>query len=64
MPRAEDEVMPFGKHKDKTLGQILQDDPAYLDWLNDTEIRSGRLKAAVRRMNEVYEAEIQRAIGD
>jgi hypothetical protein len=60
----EDQTVPFGKHYGKTLRDVLQDDPAYLDWLNGTEIRSPRLRDAVREMNLKYAAEIERAIGD
>lgn len=60
----EDVKMPFGKYKDKTLGDILADDPGYLDWLRDCEIRSTSLRAAIDEMNEKYAAEIERAIGD
>jgi hypothetical protein len=55
--------MTFGKHKGETLGEILADDPTYLDWLRDAEIRSTDLADAVEEMNEKYAAEIERAIG-
>jgi uncharacterized protein (DUF3820 family) len=61
---AEDTIMPFGKHQGKTLGDILAEDPSYLDWLRDAEIRSERLRQAVDAMCEKYAAEIDRAIGD
>lgn len=60
----EDVEMPFGKHKGKTLSVILDEDPRYLDWLRDADIRSSSLRAAVDEMNEKYAAEIERAIGD
>jgi uncharacterized protein (DUF3820 family) len=60
----EDFEMPFGKHKGKTLSVILDEDPCYLDWLRDADIRSDALRAAVDEMNEKYAAEIERAIGD
>lgn len=28
-----DDVIPFGKHKGKTVEQVLRDDPQYLQWL-------------------------------
>lgn len=60
----ENVVMPFGKHKGETLGDILADDPTYLDWLKDADIQSDRLREAVGAMCEKYAAEIERAIGD
>jgi uncharacterized protein (DUF3820 family) len=33
--KAIDYKMPFGKHKGKTLFQISEDDPRYLDWAVD-----------------------------
>lgn len=60
----EDVVMPFGKHSGKTLGDIVADDPSYLDWLRDADIRSNRLRQAVDAMCEKYAAEIDRALGD
>jgi len=32
---ANDVIMPFGKYKGKTLGEIADIDLLYLDWLND-----------------------------
>jgi uncharacterized protein (DUF3820 family) len=64
MDNPEDTVMPFGKHSGKTLGDILAEDPGYLDWLRDAEIRSNRLRQAVDEMCEKYAAEIERAVGD
>jgi uncharacterized protein (DUF3820 family) len=60
----EDVEMPFGKHKGETLGEILQTDPTYLDWLQDADIRSDSLAEAIEEMNEKYTAEIDRAIED
>jgi uncharacterized protein (DUF3820 family) len=62
MTKPEDTVMPFGKHRGKTLRDILIDDPWYLDWLQDAEIHSERLAAAIAAMNLRYQAEIDRAI--
>ena len=58
----EDTVMTFGKHQGKTLRDILLDDPTYLDWLQDAEIRSAPLKAAVKEMGKKYEAQIEDAV--
>jgi hypothetical protein len=57
----ENVVMPFGKHRGRTLGDILAEDPAYLDWLQDA-VKSPNLKNAVAEMNEKYAAEIESAI--
>jgi hypothetical protein len=62
MGRAEDEVMPFGQHTGLTLGEILQDDPRYLDWLRGLTIRSVNLRDAVGVMCERYAADIARAL--
>jgi hypothetical protein len=32
--------MPFGKHRDKPLEQILEEAPAYLIWLVESDILS------------------------
>jgi len=61
--RPENVIMPFGKYKGKQLGQILADDPLYLDWLVGAEIRSERLAFAVAEMCKKYEPEIERAMG-
>lgn len=59
--RVEDVVMPFGKHKGKTLGDILVADPAYLDWVQD-KLTSRNLAEAVKEMCRKYEPEIEAAI--
>lgn len=64
MPFPEDQRMPFGKHQGKILGDIVAEDPSYLDWLRDANIRAPRLREAVDAMCEKYSAEIDRAIGD
>jgi uncharacterized protein (DUF3820 family) len=60
--KCEDVKMLFGKHKGKTLGDILADDPAYLDWLSDADITNQTLRQGVEQMNEKYAAEIERAV--
>ncbi len=65
--KCEDVVMGFGKHRDRTLRNILVDDPSYLNWLNDQQWfteRSTNLSRAVAEMCRKYEAEIEKAIGD
>ncbi len=62
--RPEDVTMPFGKHSGKTLGDILAEDPSYLDWLRDADIRSAAVREAVDEMCEKYAAEIERAVDD
>lgn len=56
-------VMPFGKHKGRTLGDIAEQDVLYLDWLNGRELHGG-LQEAVRWMCEEYAREIERALDD
>lgn len=43
-------VMPLGKHYLKTIDTIAETDDGlkYLDWLAGTELRSARLKEALR----------------
>lgn len=41
-------IMPFGAHKGRTLGWVLNNAPLYLDWLVERGIRSDRLRAAVQ----------------
>lgn len=60
----EDVQMLFGKHKGLRLGDILRDDPKYLDWLGDADITNSILRNAVTEMREKYAAEIERAVGD
>lgn len=52
-------VMPFGKHRGKTLGDIADTDILYLDWINGTDIRSGQLRAAVITLCTEYAQEIE-----
>lgn len=59
--RDEDIVMPFGRHRGKTLGQIVNDDAGYLDWIVD-KCTADRLRDAVKRMCDKYAPEIERAI--
>jgi hypothetical protein len=63
--RSEDVVMPFGKHKGKTLIDIVQEDGAYLDWLNDDDRELHEpLRSAVADINTRYAAEIDKAIAE
>jgi len=60
--KCEDVVMPFGKHQGKRLGDLLDEDPSYLDWLQTADISSAMLARAVAEMNEKYEGQIEQAI--
>lgn len=60
--RCEDVIMPFGKYKGETLGAILADNPAYLDWLADADFYSVTLAVAVADMCRKYAAEIDAAV--
>ena len=43
-----DVVMPWGKHKGKTLGEIYQQDSRYLDWcMDNAAAMTGSLRRAV-----------------
>lgn len=37
----------FGKYKGRTISEIAQKDPSYLQWLVKQDIKSARLKAAI-----------------
>ena len=37
----------FGKYKGKTISEIAQKDPSYLQWLVKKDIKSSRLKSAI-----------------
>ena len=37
----------FGKYKGKTISEIAQKDPSYLQWLVKQDIKSARLKSAI-----------------
>jgi uncharacterized protein (DUF3820 family) len=56
--KPEDVQMPFGKHRGKTLGDILAEEPSYLAWLSDADIQSAVLREGVRKMCERYEHEV------
>lgn len=59
---SEDFIMPFGKYRGQTLGDILAGDPKYLDWLAGLDNLRAPLRAAVDDMVEKYGAEIDRAM--
>lgn len=59
---AENEVMPFGKYRGRTLADINHDDPAYLRWLaEDADIQSPRLREAV---DCIYNAQVEEGADD
>ena len=62
--KAIDYVLPFGKHKGKTLFQISQDDPKYLDWAaGEMEGRAGdAIREAVKHPD--IERKIDAALND
>jgi len=64
MGDAEDYVMPFGKYKGRTLGQIGDDDILYLDWLNGLDDLSEPLMIAVADVCARRSHEIDGAIGE
>ncbi len=51
-------LMPFGKHKGKTLGWIAENDVLYLDWLVGSPDLRGPLRDAVEQMCETWAREI------
>ena len=56
--RSEEVVIPFGKYRGKSLGEIADADLLYLDWLNGLDNLKPRLMKAVadlcaRRAREI-----------
>tara|TARA_R100001244_G_scaffold132167_1_gene107381 strand:- start:155 stop:316 length:162 start_codon:yes stop_codon:yes gene_type:complete len=51
-----DFIMPMGKHKDKTLSEINNEDPSYLEWVyhnfNETD-KSEEIKDAIEEFLEI-----------
>jgi hypothetical protein len=62
--RPEDVVIPFGSHRGERLGDVLDADPKYLDWLRGIDIQNARLREAVEQMNEKYAGRIEAAVGE
>lgn len=58
----EDVRVPFGAFQDQTLGDVLEDQPSYLDWLASIEIKSPDFREAVRAMCAKYASDIAKAI--
>jgi DNA-binding Xre family transcriptional regulator len=54
---AEAVVMPFGRHKRKTLGEIADEDLLYLDWARD-KAETIRLAEAIATICEARKTEI------
>jgi len=59
---AEDVVMPFGKYKGRTLGDIDDDDVLYLDFLAGCNIKSRRPWEAIGEMCRRFAHEIDSAL--
>lgn len=55
------EVMPFGKYRGKTLGEIAEIDVLYLDWVVD-KIKNRELLATVGAVCRIYAHEIDSAL--
>ena len=60
--KCEDIRVPFGKHKGKRLGDLLDEDPAYLDWLSGLEDLREPMASAVAEINCKYADKIEQAI--
>ncbi len=43
-------MLPFGKHKGRTLREIMHEEPGYLCWFHDTIEDQRELKAAMEAM--------------
>ena len=60
--RVEQITVPFGKYKNKTLMEVLTEDPKYLDWLDGQDIGNVQFATDLSSFCKKYEAEIERAI--
>jgi hypothetical protein len=49
-------LMPFGKHRGKTVYEVLGQDPSYLGWFHDTVDGNEGLKRAIRALPGFPEA--------
>lgn len=54
-PYGWDTVIPFGKHSGSTLGEIYGIDPAYIEWLHATNVRSRQLRRAIEGVHQWME---------
>lgn len=60
--KCEDAIMPFGKHKNKPLTQILVDEPSYLAWVDtNCELRDPFLSSFSEFVKK-YEADIEKGV--
>lgn len=59
-----DSVMPFGKHKNKTIVEIADGDVLYLDWLIGQEWLYGDLRGIVQTACDEYADAIRTALED
>jgi uncharacterized protein (DUF3820 family) len=54
--------LPFGKYKGLTLGQVLEENPAYLDWMSrECDLREGRFAEAFGAVCCRYQERIEGA---
>jgi uncharacterized protein (DUF3820 family) len=61
--KVENVLVPFGKHKNKKLVEVLTEDPKYLDWLDGQDIGNAQFAVRLREFCKKYSAEIERAVG-
>jgi hypothetical protein len=61
---AESVIVPFGKHKGRSLGWIAANDLLYLDWLIEAKLRAPTLRAAIETVWKKHEQEIAGAVGE
>lgn len=54
-------VMFFGKYKGRTLGDIVAEDPGYIDFMVD-RVETPSLRVAMKAIHTKYSAEIEKAI--
>lgn len=60
--KCEDVQLRFGKHNQKTLGEVLECDPSYLGWLHTCEDLREPLASAVAQINLKYQDKIEQAM--
>lgn len=62
LDQAKKVLCPFKKHKGRTLQQIGDDDPLYLDWLAGLDDLRGELGEAVPMVARSYARDIEEAM--
>lgn len=60
--KCEDAVLPFGKHKNKALAQVLIDAPGYLEWMRRECKLYEPFASAFAEFYEKYQPDIEKGV--